>query len=191
MKKSLIAFFILIFIISCDKSNERKVKVFTLFSKAFRDLKKSIEISEKHNDLITFGSSKFSIPLYWKKAPEKTVSYAILMTDMHPVADNFIHWFVTNIPSKTVEIKENSSIIKMPTNAIEYDNSFGYKGYGGPAPFEGTGRHEYNITIYALDTEYIDGIDANESGYLDYVKLTGILDSHTVEKASLTGYSER
>jgi phosphatidylethanolamine-binding protein (PEBP) family uncharacterized protein len=45
------------------------------------------------------------------------MSYAVSIIDRHPIAQNWVHWFVSNIPPVTREIKEHASGIrdKMPT----------------------------------------------------------------------------
>ena len=44
----------------------------------------------------------------------------------------------------------------MPFRSYELINSFGTKGYGGPQPPSGSGKHYYDTTIYALNIEKCD-----------------------------------
>lgn len=44
----------------------------------------------------------------------------------------------------------------MPKGARELRNTFGFLGYGGPQPPSGLGRHEYRLTMYALDVASLD-----------------------------------
>jgi Raf kinase inhibitor-like YbhB/YbcL family protein len=185
--KKIILFFILLILFACNENDDADIKTFSLFSKAFKNNGK---IPLKYMDKSVSGKN-LSIPLNWKKPPPNTKTFAILMTDRHPVANNFIHWFVINIPKSTQEIKEKSSIVKMPENAVEFNNSFGYKGYGGPAAPEGTGSHEYLITIYALNSDFMDEFAGKEADYMDYETVKSVLDKYMLGKAELTGICER
>jgi Raf kinase inhibitor-like YbhB/YbcL family protein len=73
--------------------------------------------------------------------------------DRHPIAQNWVHWFVANIPASATGIIEGASgsQANMPTGSLELINSYGSQGYGGPKPPRGTGPHEYVMTVYALD----------------------------------------
>jgi len=76
--------------------------------------------------------------------------------DPHPVAQNWVHWLVINIPSQVTVLEESASGRKMPAGAMELKNSFGNIGYGGPQPPKGTGEHPYVITVYALTVNKLD-----------------------------------
>lgn len=90
-----------------------------------------------------------SIPYDWKNPPKGTKSFALVLFDPHPVAKNWIHWAVTDIPPATMGIPEGASgTARMPGK--EKTNSFGEKGYGGPMPPPGSGVHPYRATLYAL-----------------------------------------
>jgi Raf kinase inhibitor-like YbhB/YbcL family protein len=102
------------------------------------------------------GGKNLSIPLEWKNAPEGTRSFALSIIDPHPVARNWVHWFVINIPKEVSSLEEGASGKKMPRGAVELRNSFGSVGYGGPQPPGGTGDHPYVFTLYALSVEKID-----------------------------------
>jgi len=78
------------------------------------------------------------------------------MVDPHPVAQNWVHWLVVNIPVNTAAIEEGASRKRMPPGSVELQNSFGDIGYGGPQPPRGTGDHPYVFTLYALNTEKLN-----------------------------------
>jgi phosphatidylethanolamine-binding protein (PEBP) family uncharacterized protein len=40
-----------------------------------------------------------------------------------------------------------------PHRALEGENDFGRRGYGGPMPPEGHGVHHYHFKVYALDAK--------------------------------------
>ncbi len=102
------------------------------------------------------GGKNISLPLSWKNIPTGTKSFTLSMVDPHPVAQNWVHWLVINIPSNVTSIEEGASRNKMPLGSLEMKNSFGDIGYGGPQPPKGTGDHPYVITMYALNVEKLN-----------------------------------
>jgi len=106
------------------------------------------------------------------------------MYDLHPIADNWIHWAVINIPSTTLELPEGVSRTSgLPTGSKELINSFGTQGYGGPCPPSGTGAHEYKIILYALN---VDSINLN--GSINLQQFQAALDGKIIDKLELSGY---
>jgi len=85
------------------------------------------------------GGQNFSVPLNWSGAPAGTRSFALTMVDPHPVANNWVHWLVIDLPQDTTSLPEGASGGKMPKGAVELKNSFGETGYGGPQPPRGSG----------------------------------------------------
>ena len=102
------------------------------------------------------GGKNISVPLAWRNTPPGTKSFALSMVDPHPVAQNWVHWLVINIPANVTSLEEGASGKKMPHGSIELKNSFGEIGYGGPQPPKGTGDHPYVFTLYALSVEKLD-----------------------------------
>lgn len=102
------------------------------------------------------GGKNISIPLAWKDAPAGTKSFCLSIVDPHPVAQNWVHWLVINIPAQVTSIEEGASGKKMPKGSMEVKNSFGETGYGGPQPPKGTGEHPYVVTVYALSVEKLN-----------------------------------
>lgn len=131
------------------------------------------------------GGKNISLPLTWFDTPNNTKSFALTIVDPHPVANNWIHWMVINIPAKVTYLEEGASGQNMPAKAKELKNSFGQSGYGGPQPPKGTGEHPYVVTIYALNTESLN-LDADTSlsefqksiqgKLLDQAELTGMFE---------------
>ncbi len=128
------------------------------------------------------GGKNISVPLSWKNVPAGTKSFALSMVDPHPVAQNWVHWLVINIPANVTSIQEEASGKKMPPGSIELKNSFGDAGYGGPQPPKGTGDHPYVFTLYALKVEKLD-LGANTS--LSTFKKA--LEGKILESATITG----
>ena len=102
------------------------------------------------------GGKNISVPLSWKNTPSGTKSFALSMVDPHPVAQNWVHWLVINIPASATLLEEGASRKKMPQGSMELKNSFGDIGYGGPQPPKGTGDHPYVFPLYALNVERLD-----------------------------------
>jgi len=99
------------------------------------------------------GGKNISIPLKWDDTPSGIKSFALSIVDIHPVAREWVHWLVVNIPPDVNSIPEGASGKSMPKGSYEIANSFGGMGYGGPQPPKGTGNHPYVVTLYALNVE--------------------------------------
>jgi hypothetical protein len=152
-----------------------------LYSPAFQD---QATIPVKHV-MPGAGGKNVSIPYAWEDVPEETKSLALALIDPHPVANNWIHWLVINIPAQTTTMSEGASGQQMPEGSNELHNSFGQPGYGGPQPPAGTGAHPYVATMYALNVESLDlpynaSLDqfyqAIEGKVLDQAEYTGMFE---------------
>jgi Raf kinase inhibitor-like YbhB/YbcL family protein len=134
--------------------------VFALKSSAFEDGQR---MPVKYANTGVGGGQNISIPLSWENPPEGTKSFAVATVDRHPVANNWVHWLVINIPGSVISLPEGASgTNNMPAGAKELNNTFGFQGYGGPQPPPGTGDHDYETTIYALNVEGLN-LEANTS----------------------------
>jgi len=112
------------------------------------------------------GGKNISVPLAWEYVPAGTKSFCLSIVDPHPVAQNWVHWLVINIPPQITSIEEGASKKKMPQGSVELKNSFGEIGYGGPQPPKGTGDHPYVVTLYALNVEKLDlGVNTSLSAF--------------------------
>ena len=132
------------------------------------------------------GGKNISPPLMWDKPPKGSKSLALSLIDIHPVARNWVHWIVINIPVNVRELKEGASGKFMPQSSRELINSFGGPGYGGPQPPSGTGEHPYVFTLYALDVKALD-LPMN----IDLSQFLHALQGHILAESSLTGYFGR
>lgn len=129
------------------------------------------------------GGRNISLPLEWSNPPEGTKSFALSIVDPHPVAENWVHWLVINLPADTKKLEEGASGIRMPPGALELKNSYGKVGYGGPQPPKGTGDHPYVITLYALDAAHLD-LPQNT----DLKAFLKGIEGKVIAKATITGY---
>ena len=128
------------------------------------------------------GGKNISIPLTWKNVPAGTKSFCLSIVDPHPVAENWVHWLVINIPAQTYSIEEGASKKRMPKGSIELKNSWGDIGYGGPQPPKGTGDHPYVVTFYALNVEKLDlGVNNSLPGFKKAI------EGKVINSASITG----
>jgi Raf kinase inhibitor-like YbhB/YbcL family protein len=132
------------------------------------------------------GGKNVSLPLAWKNPPGGTKSFALSVVDPHPVANNWVHWLVIDIPPNITSLKEGASKKAMPSGSVELKNSFGDIGYGGPQPPRGTGEHPYVVTIYAINTDKLDlGTNVSLSQF------TNALRGKVLAEATTTGYFGR
>ena len=128
------------------------------------------------------GGKNISIPLAWKNVPSGTKPSCLSIVDPHPVAQNWVHWLVINIPAQATSIEEGASGKKMPKGSVELKNSFGEIGYGGPQPPKGTGDHPYVVTLYALSIEKLDlGASTSLSAFKKAI------EGKVIGSASITG----
>jgi Raf kinase inhibitor-like YbhB/YbcL family protein len=111
--------------------------------------------------------------------PPAARELALIVED--PDADRFVHWSVLGIPPRSTVISEG----EVPRGAVETENSFGDKGWGGPCPPEGDDPHRYVFAVYALREPLDLGGDASA----DEVR-EGIADA-AIARGTLTGRYER
>jgi Raf kinase inhibitor-like YbhB/YbcL family protein len=132
------------------------------------------------------GGQNVSVPLNWSNAPAGTQSFALSMVDPHPVARNWVHWLVIDLPQDAASLPEGVSGKSLPKGAAELQNSFGAKGYGGPQPPRGSGDHPYVFTLYALSAPKIEiGRNAGLGAFQQ------ALEGKVLATAILTGYFGR
>ncbi len=131
------------------------------------------------------GGQNISPQLMWDNFPADTKSYAILMWDKHPIAQKWVHWAVKNIPANTTELPEGASGKKMPKGSVELINTSKTKGYFGPQPPAGSGKHEYLITIYALNVSKL-----KLYGKVSRKKFLRAIKGKVIDQATIKGYFE-
>lgn len=129
------------------------------------------------------GGMGSSMPLSWGDEPAATRSFAIAIIDHHPVAHEWLHWLVVDVPAAEHGIVEGASgTAAMPTGSLELPNTSGRTGYGGAQPPVGSGVHDYEATVFALDIPRLGvGPDATLPEALD------AMEGHVLALAHLTG----
>lgn len=139
-----------------------------------------------------FGCSGANISpqLSWENPPEGTKSFAVTMYDPDaPTGSGWWHWLMFDIPATTRELPTNAGDVKQnlaPKGAIQSVTDFGTRGYGGPCPPPGHGRHQYIITVYALKVEKL-GLDSTATPALVGYNL----NANAIQKASIIMYYGR
>ena len=103
----------------------------------------------------TCDGEEVSPPLAFLDVPSDARELALVVED--PDADRFVHWTVLGIPPDTALIREGS----VPSGAVETENGFGDRGWGGPCPPEGDDPHRYVFALYALERPLRLGADAS------------------------------
>ncbi|WP_223067111.1 YbhB/YbcL family Raf kinase inhibitor-like protein [Paenibacillus caui] len=124
----------------------------------------------------TGSGHDISPPVSWSHAPEGTKSFAVVMYDIHPIADNYIHWSVLNVPATVHELAEDAAFT-LP--AQQQPNAY----FGmGPPPF--SGDHLYRLAVYALDTEQLELKDK----VVFFDELEPLLKAHELGHAEWDGF---
>jgi Raf kinase inhibitor-like YbhB/YbcL family protein len=146
-----------------------KADVFTLASTSFN-----------HNQRLpiqyTCNGKDISPALSWSNAPTETKTFVIILSDPDAPGGEFYHWVVYNIPSIISSLDEGQT--EMPPGAIVAENSFDKQKYSGPCPPKGS-SHRYKFELYALDTNLILSVNADET------KVLNAMQGHILDKASL------
>jgi Raf kinase inhibitor-like YbhB/YbcL family protein len=166
-----------------DSSEADEAASMTLTSSAFDD---GGTIPAKYCNVGVDGGENVSIPLQWSGQPADAKSYALIMVDHHEVADEWVHWMVADIPAETSSLAEGASGTAMPAGATELLSTNGDSGYQGPQPPPGSGDHEYETILVALDVETLDL--AENATYQEFLEA---VEPHTVGQASVSGFFGR
>ena len=133
------------------------------------------------------GGKNVSPAFAWTDPPISTKSFALTIVDPHPVAKNWLHWCVIDIPFRERSLGEGASRSHLlPPGAHELLSTYGEAGYGGPAPPVGSGVHPYVATIYALSVPSLKL--EKDAGLLKFLRA---VEGKVIEEASMTGNFEQ
>ena len=97
----------------------------------------------------TCAGEDLAPPLAWKDVPAGAKALALVMEDPDAPGGTFVHWTVLDMPPSTTGIRGG----RVPAGAVEGENSFGDRGYGGPCPPEGDRPHRYRFLVYGLRSQ--------------------------------------
>jgi len=158
--------------------------MFTLTCGSYND---GGNIPVKYSHRSVAGGENISPAFAWKDPPPDTRSFALSIVDPHPVANNWVHWFIIDIPFQERSLGEGASRTgRLPAPAKELLNSYNEMGYGGPAPPKGSGPHPYVATLYALDVPTLPlGKDTLLSAFLRTI------EGKSIAEVSMSAYHER
>ncbi len=121
--------------------------------------------------------------LSWNNAPSNTKSFAIICHDPDaPRPNGWYHWLVVNIPNNVTSIQKGGKI----QGSLETITDFGTSGYGGACPPVGHGKHRYNFTVYALNTDKLNVSQNTKPKDVENEVL-----NHAIAKSTITGLFER
>lgn len=88
--------------------------------------------------------------LSWSGAPESTTSYVVTCFDPDaPTPSGFWHWAIAGIPADVTELAEGFE--DLPQGAFHVAGDGGVKGWMGPCPPEGDGKHRYMFAVHAIE----------------------------------------
>ncbi len=127
-----------------------------------------------------------SIPYSWSGAPSSVKSFALVLVDHSPIAHEWVHWMVTDIPGTVPSLPEGASRTAAMGGAREHDNTFGTPGYGGPQPPPGSGRHPYDATVYALDVPQLGLPEKTTLAQFEHA-----IAGHVVARGTYSGFFGR
>lgn len=142
----------------------KKMKKISVTSTAFKNggnipLKYAFTVSDIP------GGENVSIPLAWKvnkKTAKKIKSFAISIIDLHPIAQKCVHLIAYDLPADTRMAEEGIFSSTAPIEGAPAmrvtESCLGTNGYGGPAPPPDSGPHVYEIIVYGLKVEKLDGV---------------------------------
>jgi Raf kinase inhibitor-like YbhB/YbcL family protein len=130
------------------------------------------------------GGENISPQLSWSGAPAGTKSFVLTMIDISVKPSQWSHWIVVDLPSDATSLARGTKAYPGAAKAIP--SNFGDAYYDGPCPPNGTGVHEYRITIWALPTPTISIAADTKAADLDS-RLSKIALGH----AALTGFVKR
>jgi Raf kinase inhibitor-like YbhB/YbcL family protein len=118
----------------------------------------------------------------WNNPIKETKSFALTIFDKDAdTGSGWWNWVIYNIPN---DVNELGNVL--PKNAVEVINDYGYVGYGGPCILDNKLKHNYVITLYALNIEKID-LDKDSTPAM--VNL--YLNKYKIKTATLSFYYEK
>jgi Raf kinase inhibitor-like YbhB/YbcL family protein len=120
-----------------------------------------------------------SPPLRWSNAPEGTRSLALVVDDPDAPGGVFTHWIAWALDLAAEGLAEGEPAPR------EGHNDFGTRGYRGPCPPPGHGRHRYVFRLYALDAEPELAAAATKA------QMEQAIAGHVLTTAELVGTYER
>lgn len=133
------------------------------------------------------GGTDTSPPLSWTGLPHGTRSLAVTCVDRAPIARDWVHWVIVDLPPDLPFLSEGASGTRMiPGQARELTGTSGFPRYDGPKPPAGSGPHPYEFTVWALDVDTLP-----LSGQMTAAGFEDAASGHVLAAGSITGTYER
>jgi Raf kinase inhibitor-like YbhB/YbcL family protein len=130
------------------------------------------------------GGENISPELSWSGAPAGTKSLVLTMIDTSVKPSQWSHWIVVDLPPATTTLARGTTTL--PGGARAITSNFGDASYAGPCPPDGTGVHEYQVTIWALPMP-ATSIAAD----MKATDLTAKLAKSALDHATISGFVKR
>lgn len=134
------------------------------------------------------GAENLSPALEWIDPPDGAAGFALTLYDPDaPTGSGWWHWLAFNIPRTATSLSAGAGSPgshAMWEGAVQSVNDYGEFGYGGPCPPKGDRPHRYILTVYALPTAKMEGLDRRSSP----VSVAFALNSESLARASLIAY---
>ena len=160
----------------------------------FTETRPKVRLEKKQ----TCHGENLSPSLSWSKAPNGTVSFALIAEDLDHETGSWVHWVVYNIPGDVTKLAAGipTSTSKLLDGTTQGSNDHKRIGYEGPSPpviiigyhndYSGanptqTLPHRYVFTLYALQTEI--NLDPGS----DKKQLLESMDGKILAQANTTG----
>ena len=123
----------------------------------------------------TCNDDGVSPALSWAAVPAGAIELAVSVI-YKSVASPTVHWVIAGINPNDISLIEAN----VPLGAIQATTSFGEIGFSAPCPIAGSGIHEYEFTVYALDqqVELADGTSAED--LLAFVQAVSITSANVI-----------
>lgn len=123
---------------------------------------------------LSAGGENLRPDLAWSQVPEGAQSFAVTCFDPDaPTGSGWWHWVAFDVPADVTSIATGGDF-----PGREWENDYGYVGWGGPCPPAGS-THQYVFTVYALD---VPNLPIGEKMTSAAVRFT-ILE-HAIDQAS-------
>lgn len=129
----------------------------------------------------THEGEDLSPPLTWTPPPVGTRELALIVDDPDaPHLTPWVHWVLYKIEAGTRSLAAGET-----PQALQGENDFGIRGWGGPMPPIGHGVHRYRFRLYALDAPLVLEAGATKGCLLAAMK------NHVIAQVELIGTYER
>jgi Raf kinase inhibitor-like YbhB/YbcL family protein len=175
---ALMTLIILISLCNCSKEDDslKEVSGFVLSSP-------EIGVDSLLPSVYACDGASATLPLAWSGAPEKTLSFAVIMHHVASPVDVHWYWVLYNIPASINSLPRNvSGIGTLGTNSVNDKTEY------APPCSQGPGTKAYTFTVYALSQN--PSLSVTPENVTREVLLNAI-EGITLSSAKMTVYYSR